>query len=131
MENWKKENLVEVFGGMIALLGMFLPYVGRISFFQSLSGPRYGFFAPYLTLMIAFATILYAMGLAWIPRGISIVVLALCLMFPGYACWARGFGVVLPLLRVGAWVLLAGVLLMAVFPFFKIVVHGRKRSNPS
>lgn len=127
MEKGKKKNLVAVFGGMGALLGMFLPYVEGISFFQSLSGPEYGFFAPYLTLMIAFATVLYALGLTWIPHGVSIAVLALCLSFPGYACWARGFGAVLLRLRAGAWVLLAGVLLMAVSPFFGIAC--RKTSN--
>lgn len=123
----KKKNLAEVFGGMAALLGMFLPYVEGISFFQSLSGP----FAVCLTLMIAFATSLYAMGLAWLPHGLSLAILAVCLIFPGYACRVYGFGAVLPRLRAGAWVLLAGASLMALSPFFKIVVHGRKESNPS
>lgn len=116
----KKKNLVAVFGGMAALMGMFLPYVEGISFFQSLSGPRYGFFAPYLTLLIACATVLYALGLGWLPQGISVAVLVICLSFPGYACWASGPVVVLPRLRAGAWVLLAGASLMALSPFFRI-----------
>lgn len=131
MEDWKKKNLVEVFGGMVALLGMFLPYVEGISFFQSLSGPEYGFFAPYLTLMIAFAAVLYALGLAWFPHGLSLALLAVCLSFPGYACRVYGSGAVLPRLRAGAWVLLAGLLLMALSPFFRMAAHGRKTSNPS
>lgn len=127
MESWKKKNLVEVFGGMVALMGMFLPYVEGISFFQSLSGP----FAVCLTLMIALAAVLYALGFAWFPHGLSLAILAVCLIFPGHACRVYGFGAVLPRLRAGAWVLLAGASLMALSPFFKIVVHGRKESNPS
>lgn len=129
METWKEKKLAEVFGGMAALLGMFLPYVGNISFFQSLSGPKYGFFAPWLTLMIAFTTVLYALGLDLIPHALSIDLFLICLAFPGYACWAGGVGAVLPRLRVGAWVLLAGTLLMAVSPFFRIVDRCRKTSK--
>lgn len=129
MEKWKEKNLAAVFGGMTALLGMFLPYVADISFFQSLSGPKYGFFAPWLTLMIAFTTILYALGLDLIPLALSIDLFLICLAFPGYACWAGGVGAVLTQLRFGAWVLLGGSLLMAVSPFFKMAACGRKTPN--
>lgn len=112
----KKKNLAEVFGGMAALLGMFLPYVEGISFFQSLSGP----FAVCLTLMIALAAVLYALGLGRLPHGLSLAVLTVCLLFPGYACRVYGLGAVLPRLRAGAWVLLAGASLMAVSPFFRM-----------
>lgn len=122
----KKKNLIAVFGGMTALLGMFLPYVEGISFFRSLSGPEHEFFAECLTLMIAFSAILYALGLKWLPQGISIAVLVFCLIFPGYACWTYGSSMVLPQLRVGAWVLLAGV---AVFPFFRMSSRRQKTPN--
>lgn len=124
VEDWKKKNLAEVFGGMVALLGMFLPYVEGISFFQSLSGP----FAVCLTLLIAFAAVLYALGLAWFPHGLSLAILAVCLLFPGYACRAYGFGAVLTRLRAGAWVLLAGLLLMAVSPFCRVACRKKSKT---
>lgn len=126
----KEKNLAAVLGGMAALLGMFLPYVEGVSFFQSLSGPEYGFFAAGLTLMIASATALYALGLVWLPQGISIAVLVLCLLFPGYACWTYGFGIVLSKLRAGAWVLFTGLLIMTLSPFSQMVMRHGKTSHP-
>lgn len=122
MESLRKKNLVGVVGGMIALLGMFLPYVEGASFFQSLSGPEYGFFAPWLTLMIALATALYALGRNWIPWGISTVVFVICGIFLGYACWKMGGGAVLPQLRAGAWALLGGLLAMTLHPLLQRAV---------
>lgn len=122
MESLRKKNLVGVVGGMIALLGMFLPYVEGASFFQSLSGPEYGFFAPGLTLMIALATALYALRCGWFPWGISVAVFVICGAFPGYACLRMGIGAVLPLLRAGAWALLGGLLAMTLHPLLQRAV---------
>lgn len=119
MEKLKKRNLLGVGGGMTALVGMFLPYVEGASFFQSLSGPEYGFLAPWLTLLVALAMVLYALGFDWLPRGVSIAVFLLCALLPGYACWNLGVGVVLPQLRVGAWTSLAGLLVMTLCPLFQ------------
>lgn len=118
MKEWKKENLVGALGGMMALLGLFLPYVRDISFFQSFSSPRYGAFAPGLVLGIALAAVLYALGLDLAPCAISWVVLGICVVFPGSACWVGGVGAVFSQLRVGAWVLLGGALLMVFGPLF-------------
>lgn len=118
MSGWKKKNLVGALGGMIALLGLFLPYVRDVSFFQSFSAPKYGAFGPGLTLGIALAAVLYALGLELVPCAISWVVLWICVAFPGSACWVGGVGAVLAQLRVGAWVLLVGALLMVFGPLF-------------
>lgn len=114
----KKKNLVGVLGGWLALVGMFLPYVNDISFFQSLTGPEYGFFAPCLTLCIASATILYALGLEILPHILSLVLLVICALFPGYSCFVNGVSLVLPRLQIGAGVLLGGLLMMGLHPFF-------------
>ena len=110
----KEKNLIEVLGGMLALVGMFLPYTQRFIFFQVLR-----VLAPGVTLLLAFTAILYALGFLSLPCVISLVFLFFYVFFPGYACWSYGFWATLVQLRLGAWLLLAGLLLMALFPFFK------------
>lgn len=112
----KRKNLIAVLGGMAALLGLFLPYVEEVSFFQSLHAAPW--LAPALTLAIALATVLYALGLNWIPQVLSLALLLVCGAFPVYACWAQGVAATLVQLRPGAWVLLLGLLLMALSPLF-------------
>lgn len=112
----KKESLIEVLGGMIALLGMFLPYTPGLSFFQSLHSAPW--LAPALTLAIAFTTILYALGYKQIPYAMSLLLLLICTVFPGHACRAAGLKAVLSQLRLGAWLLFAGLWLMALSPLF-------------
>lgn len=112
----KKESLIEVLGGMIALLGMFLPYTPWLSFFQSLHGAPW--LAPALTLAIAFTTVLYALGHKRIPYAMSLLLLLICTVFPGHACRAAGLKAVLSQLRLGAWLLFAGLWLMALSPLF-------------
>lgn len=112
----KEKNPVEVLSGMAALCGLFLPYTRELSFFQSLSGAAYGCFAPVLTLSIALATVLYALGLTQVPCVMSLTLLVICTAFPCYACWTAGAWAVLSLLQPGAWVLFTGLLLMALSP---------------
>ncbi len=120
MKNWKDKNLVEVLGGMAALVGLFLPYASTrdISFFQSLYSPEYGLFAPCLMLGIVLTTVLYALEVPAIPEGFSLALFLICLAFPGHACVTMGFTLILPQLRAGAWSLLGGLLVMSVYPLF-------------
>lgn len=118
MDTLRKKNLIGVLGGMLSLAGLFLPYVRGLSFFLSVSGASYGYFAPALALTIAFATVLYALGLKQLPFAISQILLIICTAFPGYACWRDGFGIVLAQLRIGAWLLFTGLSIMVVYPIF-------------
>lgn len=124
MENKKKKNWVEVVAGMAALLGMFLPYVDEISFFQSTSGPDFGIFAPTMTVMIALATVLYALGQNVIPFVISLLLLTQYIKYPIYVCWTYGLVISLLWLRIGAWFLLLGLSVMAIYPLFRWAKPG-------
>lgn len=112
----EKKNLIAVLGGMAALLGLFLPYAGEVSFFQSLHAAPW--LAPALTLAIALATVLYALGLDLVAQVLSLALLLVCGAFPVYACRAQGVAATLVQLRPGAWVLLLGLLLMVLSPLF-------------
>lgn len=114
----KKKNVAGAVCGLIALLGMFLPYVRGQSFFQTLSSSGYGFLAPYLTLCIALAMVLFALGFWLTPFVIGLVSLMICGAFPICACFTLGAIPVLSQFQAGFWVLLGGLLLMAASQFF-------------
>lgn len=124
----KRKAFTEVLGGMTALCGLFLPYARDLSFFQSLNGLAHGYFAPALTLAIAFTSLLYTLGLEQVPCAMSLVLLFVCGSFPCYACWKNGFGAVLAQLQLGAWVLVAGLSLMALPPLFP---DGEENAPPT
>ena len=99
--------------GLLALLGLFLPYTQACSFYHSISGPEWGPAAPAAVLLIALASVLYALGLSAAPQLLGLTLLLLYLFFLGSAMWLAGPWTVLVQLRAGAWLTLLGLGVLA------------------
>lgn len=112
----KKKNLVGVVGGLLTVLGFFLPFTEEVSFFRSFSAPYYGFFGPALVLTAALTAVLYALGLKTLPFVLGTALLLLCAAFPVYAMWRHGLLPVLKQLRFGAALLFLGLALLPLRP---------------
>lgn len=112
----REKNLPEIWGGMLALWGLFLPYVPRISLIQFFNRVGYTWLPPMLVLGIALSCVLYAFGWKELPILISMI---LVFISGGYLCntsLAYGFWWTLTHLRLGAWLFFAGLGFMAWYP---------------
>lgn len=105
----KRSNYIGIAGSMVALLGLFLPYLPGVSFFCSLEGLPAQALAPILAFFLALAAVLYALGREVLPRLIILCLFFAVLVFPAYAVINCGLFPVLHLLRSGAWLLHLGL----------------------
>lgn len=112
----REKNLIEILGGMLALWGLFLPYVPHISLIAFFSRVGYAWLPPMLALGIALSCVLYAFGWKELPLFTSMTVVFIS---GGYLCntsLAYGFWWTVTHLRLGAWLFFIGLVLMAWYP---------------
>lgn len=109
----RQKNLPGVAGGIIALIGLFLPLSAKASFFQSLYRPEYSNFSIIWVLAIAVAAILYALEWDIVPRAISMALTILYSFMLGNLVVTYGLWLALSQIRIGGWMLLTGLLMMA------------------
>lgn len=104
--------------GLLSLLSLFLPFSPAGSFYDSISGPGWGYAGPAAVLLLALTTLLYALGLSELPRDLGTLLMLIYLLFLGFAVRLAGLPAVLAQLRVGGWLLLLSLHLLSWGPVF-------------